>query len=153
MKVNTQDNIRKQWGENALLIEPQGVGGWKAYRVSFIGYVRLCFFNFQKALESHLKLCLSELDFFKNNSVSQNCRNLAKNRLFLNLLKNLVIKFFWIWSPIKIYIICYINEKSSYLTTEFHKSPFKNLGPEIWAKIPLANQMAGVWNQQSLWRK
>ena len=49
---------------------------------------------------------------------------------FFNLLKNLVIKFFSIWSPIKIYIICYINEKSSYLTTEFHKSRFKNLGPE-----------------------
>ena len=50
----------------------------------------------------------------------------AKNRIFLDLLKILIINFYWIWSKKKIYIIIVF----------LHNTIFrKNLVSEIWAKM------------------
>ena len=69
----------------------------------------------------------------------------AKNRVFLNILKNLVINLYWIWSIMKMYIICYAPAQIPYLG--------KILVPEMWAKMFSVNQIAGFFNHSYLWNK
>ena len=38
----------------------------------------------------------------------------AKNKFFFNILENFVIKFYWIWSIMKIYIICCVPSQIPY---------------------------------------
>ena len=64
---------------------------------------------------------------------------------FSSLLKNLVINFYWIWSVMKIYIICCVPAQISYLGKIFV--------PEIWAKMFSANQIAGFFYQPYLQNK
>ena len=71
----------------------------------------------------------------------------ARNSFFKNLLENLVIKFFWIWSITKVYIICDILAQIPYLGKIWSG---KNLVSDIWVKMLLANQIAEFLNQQYL---
>ena len=72
---------------------------------------------------------------------------LAKNRpkvWFLNLnKKNLIINFHWIFSIMKIYIICCVSAQISYLEKIFF----------LGCKILSANQIAGFLNQLFLQNK
>ena len=68
----------------------------------------------------------------------------AKNGFF-NLLENLGINFYWIWSIMKIYIICSVPAQILYLGKFFV--------PEIWAKMFSVNQIAGFFNQPYLQNK
>ena len=58
---------------------------------------------------------------------------------FLNL-KILVNNFYWIWSIVKIYVICCVPE-------------WKFFTPEIWAKMFSASQIAGFYTQPYLQNK
>ena len=76
-----------------------------------------CFICFGIVLESRLKLCMTELNFLENIFFPQNWENGPKiwqKQGFLNLLKNLVINFFWICSVMKIFICC-VPAQISYL--------------------------------------
>ena len=54
-------------------------------------------------LEDHMKLCVTEPDFLEKICLSQ------------NLLKDLVIDFYWICSIMKFYVICYVPVQILYL--------------------------------------
>ena len=59
-------------------------------------------------LETHMKLCVTEPDlpekYFFPKKLGKWIKNGPKQSVF-NLLKNLVVKFYWICSIMKIYII------------------------------------------------
>ena len=63
-------------------------------------------------LETHFNFCVTELDFFIKNSSPKT--QMYQKYAFLNLLKNLVVNFFWIWPTMKVYI-CYVITQSPYL--------------------------------------
>ena len=75
---------------------------------NFLGILWLVFLNFGMGLKSHEKLCITEPNFLGKQSPKW-----AKNRV--NLLENLVIKFYRIWSIVKIYIIWYVPAQIPYL--------------------------------------
>ena len=106
----------------------------------------------------HLSFCLSIQTFLWNWIVSffnffgmleTVCENFLKKKKkrkspedgenrFLNLLKNLVISYFLIWSILKVDSACYIPHKSH---------TWKPRGSEILAKVLSVNQITGVLNQ------
>ena len=59
-------------------------------------------------------LCMIELDFVEKKFLPQKWGKWAKQG-FLNLLENLVINFFWIWSIKKVYINCCVLVQIQYL--------------------------------------
>ena len=80
--------------------------------------------------------CAWQSQIFRENSFCppnwENGPKIGQKQGFLNLLENLVINFYWIWSVMKIYIICFVPAQIPYLGKIFV--------PEIWAKIFSANQ-------------
>ena len=73
------------------------------------------FLKLRMVLGSHILLCMTELDFFKKIFQPQKLGKWAKNRVFLNLLENLVINFFSVWSKKKLYNICCTLAQITYL--------------------------------------
>ena len=55
--------------------------------------------------ETYMKLCVIELDFLEKIFCPPNWERLPKTGFFFNLLKHLVINFYWICSIMKIYSI------------------------------------------------
>ena len=88
-------------------------------------------------LETDMKLCVTEPDFLEKNFLPPKLgkvnQNWAKNRVFFNLLKNLVINFYWICSIMKIYIICCAPAQIPYLG----KILFLRYGPKCPKPIRL----------------
>ena len=64
---------------------------------------------------------------------------------FSEFLKNLVINFYWIYSIMKMYIICCYS-----CTNHIFRKIFV---PQIWAKMFSANQIVGFFNQPYLQNK
>ena len=58
--------------------------------------IGLLIFNFDMVLETHMKSCVTELDFArkKNFRPWQNSLKVGRKKGFLKILKNLVINFF-----------------------------------------------------------
>ena len=87
--------------------------------------------------------------FFEKNLFAQKIGKLAKNwqkKGFLNLLENLVIINCFL------YLVC--NESLYYMLYSCTNHIFgKNLIPEIWTKMLLANQITGFLNQLHLQSK
>ena len=52
-------------------------------------------------------LCVTEPPFWKKIFLP---KKMGQKCFFLNLLENLVINFFWIWSIMKVYIICILAQ-------------------------------------------
>ena len=71
---------------------------------------------------------------------------------FLNLLENLVINFYWIWSVMKIYIIWFVSAQIPYLA----KFLFLTHGPKCFQPIRLQyflmNHISKA-NQSNSWSK
>ena len=79
--------------------------------------------------ESHVKLCVTEEEFLGNFFLPQKLGNgpkMDQKQGFFNLLENLVINFYWIWSIMKIYIICCVPAQIPYLG----KFLFQRYGPK-----------------------
>ena len=103
----------------------------------FLGIVSLVFSKFQHGARNpyeivHDRTGFSGTNFFapKIGKMHQKC---TKNRGFYNLLKNLVINFYWICSTMKIYIICCVPAQIPYLG----KFLFQRNGPECSQPIRL----------------
>ena len=75
----------------------------------FLELCYLFFLNFGIVLQSYVKLFVTELVFPGKFFFPKNWENGPKTgqkQGFFNWLENLAINFYWIWSVIKIYIIC-----------------------------------------------
>ena len=128
-----------------------------------LGIRSLVFVNVCMVLKTHMKLCMTTT--FKKNS-PKNVEMDQKCIEKFNLLKNIVISFFWIWFVINVNIICYIPaqilylEKSTYWgigqnalgqsefrsfksTTRFFLKALCFFG---WASICLAKSLTWAWN-------
>ena len=77
------------------------------------------FLSFCMVLETHGKLCLTELDIFGKEVFAPKIGKMglkyAKNSFFLELLKNVVINLYWICSIMKINIIYCVLAQIPYL--------------------------------------
>ena len=74
--------------------------------------------------------------FFKNICLcSKNVENGSQIEFFFNLLEDLVINVFWIWSLMKVFIICCIPAQILHL----RKTCFLRYGPKCWWPIRLQN--------------
>ena len=60
-------------------------------------------------------VCVWQSQIFWKKNYPKNWENGSKIVFFKNLLENLVINFFWIWSLMKVYIICCIPAQIRYL--------------------------------------
>ena len=100
------------------------------------------FLNFGMVLDTCMKLCLAEQDFLEKKcapKIGKMDQRWAKNRVFFNLFKNLVINFYW--------ICCML------FAVLLHRSHIWENVPEIWAKMCSTNQVAGLFNQSYLQNK
>ena len=87
-------------------------------------------------LETHMKLCVTEPDFLEKGFCPKNWGNglkVSQKQGFLNLLKNVVINFYWICSLMKIYIVFCVPAQMPYLGTFL----FLRYGPEYSQPIRL----------------
>ena len=87
-------------------------------------------------LEIHMKLCLTEPDFPEKSFCPKNWENspkIGQKHGFLNILKNLVISFYWICSIMKIFIIYCVPAQIPYLK----KFWFRRYGPKCSQPIRL----------------
>ena len=92
-------------------------------------------------LEIHMKLHVTEPDFLENappppkkkKQQRENGPKMGQKQGFLNLLKNLVINFYYICSIMKIYIICCLPVQIPYLG----KFLFLRYGPKCSQPIRL----------------
>ena len=76
---------------------------------SFRGIDSLVLFETQHGVRG--PLCMTESDFLEKFFLPQKWGKWAKNSVFLSLLENLVINFFWIWSMKKFYnISCILTQ-------------------------------------------
>ena len=85
---------------------------------SFLGIGSLFFSETQHVLRAHVLLCMTEPDYLKKIFMPKKWGKYAKNGQkigFSNLLENLVINFFWIWSIMKVYTVCCILAQIPYL--------------------------------------
>ena len=101
-------------------------------------------------LESHLKLCMTELDFLGNFFCPQNLENgpkMGQKQGFLNLLGNLVITFYWIWCILEIYIICFVPAQIPYLG----KFLFLRYGPKCSQPIRLQDFLINHISRTNQW--
>ena len=132
---------KQTWGTTSFVEHPLVAG--RIYNVEYVcPSVRLCrrflgigcfFSKFWHGLETYMKFCVKKLEFWSDSG-----KNGPKMCVF-NLLRNLAINFFWIWSIMKVYY--YMLCPSTYLIFG------KNLDPEIWAKMHSANQIARLSNK------
>ena len=97
-------------------------------------------------LEYHVKLCVTEPDFPGKFSLSPKLGKWAKN--FFNLLENLVINFYWIWSIMKIYIICCVPAQIPYLGKFFVLEIWPKCSQPIRLQDFLINHISRInwWN-------
>ena len=70
---------------------------------------------------------------------------MSQKQYFFNLLENLVISYYWIWSIMEMYIIFCVPAQIPYLGKIFV--------PKIWAKMFSANQIAAFFNQPYFQKK
>ena len=94
------------------------------------------FLNFGMVLETHMKLCVTELDFLEKffwPKCWENGPKMGQKQGFLKLLKDLVIKFYWICSIMKTYIIRCVPAQVPYLG----KILFLRYGPKYSQSIRL----------------
>ena len=107
----------------------------------------------------HLSMCfpwIGSLDFSKFQHGARNFYEVVCDRAWFfgktffapeieEMGQNLVINFLWIYSIMRIDIICCVPAQILYLV--------ENLVPQIQAKMLSANQIAGFLNQLFLWNK
>ena len=109
----------------------------------FLGIVLLIFLNFGMVLESHVKLCVtagfSRKIFF--------APKMGQNQGFFNLLENLVINFYWIWSIMKIYILCCVPAQIPFLG----KFLFLRYGPKCSQPIRLQDYLINHISRTNQW--
>ena len=113
----------------------------------FLKFYHYFFLNFGLVPETHMKLCMTELDFSEKIFALQkleNCPKMDPKQVFLNLLKNVGINFYWICSRMKFYSICCVPVQIPYL---------KNFSPETCAKMISANQIVGFFNKPYIQNK
>ena len=105
------------------------------------------------AVETHMKLCVTEPYLLKKKKkkkkkspkIGKWASKMVKNRVFLSLLKSLVINFYFY------YFLLFSNENLYCLLCSCTTPIFgKTFVPEIWTKMFSANQIAGFFNQPYL---
>ena len=86
----------------------------------FLELYHYLFLNFGMVLETYMTLFVTELDFPEKTFCSQNWENgpkMCQKQGCWNMLKSLVINFYWICSVMKIYIILCVPAQIPYLGT------------------------------------
>ena len=81
----------------------------------FLGIRSLDFSEIQHCVRCPYGVVRDRAGYWGKDSLSQKWWKWTKNSDFLNLLENLVINFFWIWSIKKVYIKCCILAQIKYL--------------------------------------
>ena len=107
---------------------------------SFLGLGHQCFLEPTMVLEAHVVLCETKPGFFRINEPKTG---------FFELLKNLGIKFFWIWSIIKVYIICCILAQNPYLA----KIWFLRYGAKCSWPVRLQNFQINYISRKKWWQE
>ena len=82
---------------------------------SFHGIGSWVFPETQHGVMGPFLLCVTGPDFFKKNLFVPKMGKVGQKQGFLNLLENVAITFFWIWSMKKFYNVCCILAQSPYL--------------------------------------
>ena len=93
-----------------------------------------------------MTLCMTQPDFLEKNFFAQNWEKgpkMVQKQGFFNLLENLVIDFYWIWSIMGIYTICCVPTQIPYLG----KFCSWDIGQNV------LSQIAGFFNQPYLQNK
>ena len=82
----------------------------------FLGNVSLVFSRFWHGARNPYEVVCQSQIFWKKFFCPQNWENEPKmgQKLFLNLLKNLVVNFYWVCFLMRIYIICCVPAQISY---------------------------------------
>ena len=83
----------------------------------FLGLAHQFFLKLGMVLGTHVLLCMIELDFFFNFCPKNwgNGPKMPQKQFFFDLLENLVINFFGIWSIKEVHIVCCILALILYL--------------------------------------
>ena len=84
-------------------------------------------------IETHMTFCVTEQDFPEDEP------KMGQKQSFLNLFKSLIISFYWIFSIMKIYLICCVLAQIPYLG----KMLSLRYGPECSQAIRLQNFSIG----------
>ena len=101
-------------------------------------------------LESHVKLCVREPDFLGKFFLPPKLGKCIPNgpkTCFFNLLENLVSNFYWIWSVMKVYIICCVPAQIPYLAKSF----FLKYGPKYSQPLRLQDFLINHVSRTNLW--
>ena len=138
---------------HVVILDPPAVAGrvlWNrvclsfrpSFRLSrrFLWIVSLTFFKFWHGARNPYEVVRDRADFRWKIFLPQKLENgpkMGQKQGLLNLLKNIVINFFWILSIKKFYNIYCI----------YYTNPIlgKNLVSEIWAKMLSVNQITGIF--------
>ena len=118
---------------------------------SFLGIGSLFFSETQHVLRAHVLLCMTEPDYLKKIFMPKKWGKFAKNGQkigFSNLLENLVINFFWIWSIMKVYTVCCILAQIPYLG----KIWFLRYGPKCSWPIRLQDFKINYISRRKWWK-
>ena len=112
-------------------------------------FLELFFLNFVVLLETHMKLCMtaefSRKRFFVP-KIGKIALKWAKNRVFFNLLKNLIINFYWIYSVMKTFIICFVPTQIPYVGKMFQR-----FGPKCSQPIRLQDFLINHVSRTNQW--
>ena len=82
---------------------------------SFHGIVSLFFSKFRRGARIPCEVVRDRAGFLGKNFFAQKIGKLGQKQGFFNLLESFVINFYWIWSIMKIYIICSVLVRIPYL--------------------------------------
>ena len=98
-----------------------------------------------------MQSCVLQPDFLEKFFLAQKLgkwtQNEPKTGVFFEFLENLVIKFYWIWSIMKIYIICCVATQISY----WWKSLFLRYGPKCSLPIKLQDFLFNHISRTNQW--
>ena len=78
----------------------------------FLGLANWFFLKLSMVLEALVVLYITEPDFLKKIFLPQKMGKMGQKWVILIYWKNLIIIFFWIWSIMKVYVICIFLHKS-----------------------------------------
>ena len=101
-------------------------------------------------LETHMKLGMTQPDFLGKIFFASNWEKgpkMVQKQGFFNLLENLVINFYWIWSIMEIYIICCVPAQIPYL----EKFLFLRYGPKCSQPIRLQDFLINHISRINWW--
>ena len=117
----------------------------------FLGIVSLVFSEIWHGARNSYEVVRDRARFSeKKNFLPQNWEkrpNMGQKHGFFNLLENLVINFYWIWSIMEIYIICCVPAQIPYLG----KFLFLRYGPKCSQPIRLQDFLINHISRANQW--